>query len=179
MGDEWLTPAAVTDEQARELCVGAIMWSPGSGRLERRSCDAQRAELMHWIPRKQQVALVELCAIPMAVAAPCAISRTPHPSRRQGYRSPQRMGLPPRIGAPEPEGAEVASSPPSPSRQRAPPPLLRRATQALNESGAAIIDLDGRPGRMTIARPGEAPPRWRGVGCVCDGAHPRLRPSPM
>lgn len=37
-------------------------------------------------------------------------------------------------------------------------------TEALNESGAAIIDLDGRPGRMTIARPGEAPPRWRGVG---------------
>lgn len=55
MVGEGLTLARVIDAQARELCAGAVVRGLLTGRLE---------ELHPWLPRKEQIPLVELYAAP-------------------------------------------------------------------------------------------------------------------
>ena len=67
MGDMWLSPGAVSDEDLSSLGVGAVMWDPLGRSLEFCRSAIPRAEVSRWLPRKQPIMLVELFAAPMAL----------------------------------------------------------------------------------------------------------------
>lgn len=100
MGDEWLTPARVTNAPARELRIDVVVGDLPTRRLEDCSCDVLREELRTWLPRRQ-ISLVDLHAVPAAITtwSPLVTERNILPFVNSSASAARAKGYSPKVGS--------------------------------------------------------------------------------